>query len=88
MQDTLTIRVDTETKQRLEQLAKATDRTRSYLAAEAIRQYVELNEWQIQEIKQAVVEADAASPEEWIPHAEVIRRVRASGSRKTRKAAR
>ena len=88
MQDTLTIRVDTETKQRLEQLAKATDRTRSYLAAEAIRQYIELNEWQIQEIKQAVAEADAARPEEWIPHAEVMRRVRASGNRKTRKAAR
>ncbi|MBM4258742.1 MAG: ribbon-helix-helix protein, CopG family [Deltaproteobacteria bacterium] len=88
MQDTLTIRVDTETKQRLEQLAKATDRTRSYLAAEAIRQYVELNEWQIQEIKQAVTEADAAKPEEWIPHAEVMRRVRASGNKRTRKGAR
>lgn len=88
MQDTLTIRVDTETRQRLEQLAKATDRTRSYLAAEAIRQYVELNEWQIQEIKQAVAEADAARPDEWIPHAEVMRRVQASGGRKTRKAAR
>ena len=88
MQDTLTIRVDTETKQRLEQLAKATDRTRSYLAAEAIRQYVELNEWQIQEIKQAVAEADVARPDEWRPHDEVMRRVRASGNKKTRKAAR
>jgi len=88
MQDTLTIRVDAETKQRLEQLAKATDRTRSYLAAAAIRQYVELNEWQIQKIKQAVTEADAARPEEWIPHADVMRRVRASGGRKTRKVAR
>jgi hypothetical protein len=37
------------------------------LAAEAIRQYIELNEWQIQEIKQTVAEADAARPEEWIP---------------------
>jgi RHH-type transcriptional regulator, rel operon repressor / antitoxin RelB len=88
MQDTLTIRVDTETKQRLEQLAKATDRTRSYLAAEAIRQYVELNEWQIQEITQAVAEADAARLDEWIPHEEVMRRVRASTSKKTRKVAR
>ena len=88
MQDTLTIRVDTETKRRLEQLAKATDRPRSYLAAEAIRQYVELNEWQIQEIQQAVVEADATRPDEWRPHAEVMRRVRAVGGRKTRKATR
>jgi predicted transcriptional regulator len=88
MQDTLTIRVDAETKQRLEQLAKATDRSRSYLAAEAIRQYVELNEWQIQEIKQAVSEADAARPDEWIPHEEVMRRVRAVSSKKSRKAIR
>ena len=82
MQDTLTIRVDTETKQRLEQLAKATDRTRSYLAAEAIRQYVAHNEWQIQEIKQAMVEADTSKPDEWISHDEVMRRVRASSKEK------
>jgi predicted transcriptional regulator len=74
VQDTVTIRVDAETKQRLDQLAKATERTRSYLAAEAIRQYLELNEWQIREIQQAVAEADATKPEEWIPHEEVMRK--------------
>ena len=44
---------DTDTKQCLDQLAKTTERTRSYLAAEAIRQYLELNAWQIREIQQA-----------------------------------
>jgi predicted transcriptional regulator len=68
--------VDTETKQRLDQLAKATERTRSYLTAEAIRQYLELNEWQIREIHQAVAEADATKPEEWIPHEEVMRKIK------------
>ena len=76
MQDTVTIRVDAETKQRLDQLAKATERTRSYLAVEAIRQYLELNEWQIREIQQAVAEADATKPEEWIPHGEVMRKMK------------
>jgi len=63
----MTIRVDRKTKSRLEKLAKATDRTKSYLAAEAIRAYVDLNEWQIEEIKIAIKEAntgDFATDEE------------------------
>jgi len=59
MSDVLTIRVDRKTKSRLKKLATAMDRTRSYVAAEAIRAYVELNEWQIGEIKAALKEADA-----------------------------
>jgi len=59
MPDVLTIRIDRKTKTRLEKLAKATDRTKSRLAAEAIRAYVDLNEWQIREIKAALKEADA-----------------------------
>jgi RHH-type rel operon transcriptional repressor/antitoxin RelB len=56
----MTIRVDRKTKNRLEKLAKAMDRTKSYVAAEAIRAYVELNEWQITEIRAALKEADAS----------------------------
>jgi RHH-type transcriptional regulator, rel operon repressor / antitoxin RelB len=55
----MTIRVDRRTRSRLEKLAKAMERTKSYVAAEAIRAYVELNEWQITEIKAALTEADA-----------------------------
>ena len=43
MSDVMTIRVDRKTKNRLEKLAKAMDRTKSYVAAEAIRSYVELD---------------------------------------------
>jgi predicted transcriptional regulator len=59
MSEIMTIRVDAKIKSRLEKLAKATERTKSYLAAEAIRTYVDLNEWQIAEIKAALKEADA-----------------------------
>ena len=59
MSEVMTIRVDRKTKTRLEKLAKAMDRTNSYVAAEAIRAFVELNEWQIAEIKAALKEADA-----------------------------
>jgi RHH-type transcriptional regulator, rel operon repressor / antitoxin RelB len=59
MSEVMTIRVDPQTKTRLEKLAKAMDRTKSYVAAEAIRAYVELNEWQITEIKAGLKEAEA-----------------------------
>ena len=40
-------------------LSEATQRSKSFLAAEAIVTYVENNEWQIGEIKAALKEADA-----------------------------
>jgi predicted transcriptional regulator len=55
----LTLRVDEKLKKKLDKLAKSTQRSRSFLAAEAIRDYVELNEWQIKEIKKAIKQADA-----------------------------
>jgi predicted transcriptional regulator len=54
----LTLRLDQSDRNRLEKLAKATNRSRSYLAAEAIREYLALNEWQVSEIKKAIEEAD------------------------------
>jgi predicted transcriptional regulator len=41
MSEVTIIRVDRRTKARLEKLAKAMDRTKSYVAAEAIRAYVD-----------------------------------------------
>ncbi|HEY5177418.1 MAG TPA: ribbon-helix-helix protein, CopG family [Terriglobales bacterium] len=55
----LTLRVDSKLKKKLDKLAKTTKRSRSFLAAEAIREYVALNEWQIEEIKKAIQQADA-----------------------------
>ena len=55
---TMTVRLDRGIKQRLERLAQATRRSKSFLAAEAIRDYVELNEWQIAEIESAIQEAE------------------------------
>ncbi|HSX84250.1 MAG TPA: CopG family ribbon-helix-helix protein [Cellvibrio sp.] len=57
MSTTMTIRLDDELKLRLEKLAGSTHRSKSFLATEAIRDFVELNEWQVQEIKAALGEA-------------------------------
>jgi RHH-type rel operon transcriptional repressor/antitoxin RelB len=59
MSTTMSIRLEDEVKDRLDVLAQATHRSKSYLAAEAIRVYVESNEWQIGEIEAALKEADA-----------------------------
>lgn len=58
MSATMTIRLDDALKERLEKLASATHRSKSFLAAEAVKEFVELNEWQIQEIQTAITEAD------------------------------
>ena len=59
MSTTMTIRLEPDLKDRLDQLSTATNRSKSFLAVEAIREFIELNEWQIQEINSAIKEADA-----------------------------
>jgi len=43
---------------KLDKLAAATRRSRSFLAAEAIQEYVALNSWQIEEIHKGLAEAE------------------------------
>ncbi len=59
MSTTMTVRLEDEVRDRLDQLAEATQRSKSFLAAEAIRAFVETNEWQIGEVRAALREADA-----------------------------
>ena len=55
----VTARIDGALKAKLEALSRATKRSKSYLAAEAIAAYVELNEWHIAEIEAGIAELDA-----------------------------
>jgi RHH-type transcriptional regulator, rel operon repressor / antitoxin RelB len=57
----MTIRLASEMRDQLDRLAEATQRSKSFLAVEAIREYIETNKWQIQEIRAAVAEADAGN---------------------------
>lgn len=59
MSTTMTVRLDDEVKDRLDHLAQATQRSKSFLAAEAMRAFVETNEWQNNEVQAALREADA-----------------------------
>jgi RHH-type rel operon transcriptional repressor/antitoxin RelB len=76
---TVSVRIDPASKRRLEKLAKSTGRSRSFLAAEAINEYLDLNEWQVAGIKKAVVSLDRG---EGIAH----ERVSSWGSKKERPA--
>ena len=66
MSEPVTLRLDAATRKRLDRLAKATDRTRAALASEAVRQFVEINEWQVAAIQEGVREADRG---QFIDHA-------------------
>jgi RHH-type rel operon transcriptional repressor/antitoxin RelB len=55
---TFTVRVGPAVKKRLERLAKSTGRSRSFLAAEAIGEYLDVNEWQVAGIRRAVASLD------------------------------
>jgi RHH-type rel operon transcriptional repressor/antitoxin RelB len=58
MTETLSIRIDGETKRRLDALSKSMNRSRSFLAAEAITAYVAAEEWQLGEIEAGLGELD------------------------------
>jgi predicted transcriptional regulator len=68
MTDPVTLRLDTKTRKRLDKLAKATERSRAALAADAVRQYLDLNEWQIAAVQAGIVEANRGR---MIDHAEL-----------------
>ena len=55
---TISTRIDKKILNQLEKLSKATNRSKSFLAAKAIEKYVEEQSWQIQAIKDGIKEAD------------------------------
>ena len=65
---TFTVRVETDVKKRLEKLAKSTGRSRSFLAAEALNEYLDVNEWQVAGVRKAMGSLDRG---ESIPHEQV-----------------
>jgi RHH-type rel operon transcriptional repressor/antitoxin RelB len=56
--DTVSVRLARSTKARLQQLAKSTGRSRAFLAAEAIEEYLDINEWQVAGILGAIASLD------------------------------
>lgn len=81
----LSFRVSKETAKRLDALAEATDRPRSWLLEQALESYLEVQAWQVEHIRQGLAELEAG---QGIPHEEVVRRFspgREAGRKRTRK---
>lgn len=78
---TLSIRIPPEVKEQLDRLSDATGRTKSFLAAEAIENYLETQSWQVAAIKNAVKKADSKDAN-FVDHGKVVDWVDSWGSKK------
>lgn len=83
MTETLSIRIDPETKRRLDALSKRSKRSKSFLAAEAIAAYVESEEWQLGEIHAGISELESGQE---VSHEEVSKWLKSWGKRGEAKA--
>ena len=66
MTNSITLHLDDEMNKRLSTLADTRDRQKCDLAMQALKLFLDCNEWQVKTIQQALVEADNASPDEFI----------------------
>ena len=80
---TVSVRINLTAKKRLEKLAKSTGRSRSFLVAEAINGYLDLNEWQVNGVQNAMASLDRGKG---IPHQRVKEWVNSWGSKRERSA--
>ena len=85
MTTTLSVRIDSDTKKRLEALAKRARRSKSFLAAEAIAVFVEAESWQLDETLAGLKELEEGRG---VAHNEVSTWLRSWGQKRERKAPR
>lgn len=81
----LSVRVSPEIRDELEALADATGRTKSFLAAEAIRAYLLTQAWQIKAVEKAVKKANSKKAK-FIDHDAVSDWLMSWGTKSERKA--
>lgn len=84
MSTTITIRIDPATKERLEKLAKVTDRSMSYFVSHALEHVIEREEWQIGEIKRRNELANKPGAK-FIPHEDIEAWLQSWGTKKERR---
>jgi predicted transcriptional regulator len=75
---TINLRIPKRVKHGLEELARSTSRSKSFLAVEALDSYLKANAWQVEKINEAVAKLDAGAPT--IPHESVEAWVRSWGT--------
>ena len=58
---TVTARIPEETAAKLNELAKATNRSKSFIVANALEQFLEEQAWQVARINESVAQAEAGN---------------------------
>ena len=74
----ISVRVTKDVAKRLSKLADATERSKSYVAGQAIEEFLTLQEWQVKAIREGIAEADAGKS---MPHSDAVKRLRTWGRR-------
>jgi predicted transcriptional regulator len=74
----ISVRVSEEMARRLSALAEATDRSKSYVAAQAIEEFLTLQEWQVKAIRKGLAEAGSGK---LLSHKEALKRLAKWGRR-------
>jgi RHH-type transcriptional regulator, rel operon repressor / antitoxin RelB len=75
----VSLRIEEELAERLTNLAKATGRTKSFIASQAIQDYLALQEWQVTAIQAGI---DAADSGELVDHAEAVKVLNGWGTKR------
>src|ERR1700733_4494520 len=78
---TLSVRIPPESRDQLEELANATGRSKSFLAAEAIQYYLTMHSWQVNAIEKSIKKADSKKAK-FIKHEKVSDWLNSWGSEK------
>ena len=65
MKTVMTVRIEPELKERLSKLSQATAHTQSFLVSEAIKEYLDVQGWQVKAIEEGLRQASAGR---LIPH--------------------
>ncbi len=74
---TITIRVERLVKEQLEVTAKRMKRSKSFVAAAAIEEYLAVQEWQVEGVTKAIAAIDAGKR---VAHSDVVDWVKSWGS--------
>ena len=72
MSVTVSLRTEEEIIQTIDQIAESLDRNRNWIINEAIKNYLELHHWQVEQVRKGIADAEAGRT---LSHEEVKDRI-------------
>jgi predicted transcriptional regulator len=72
--DSLHIRVPQELREEIDRIAVSLDRSRNWIVTEALEQYLDVQRWQVERIRERLALAESGQAA-FIPHEDVMREI-------------